>query len=87
MALCVKTGACVLIEEYNSYLVCDIHEINEYDGTPPIYILYAISQPQFEQPRPLTHRVTIGRGWFKNRDGSEVTLVVPAANLKDLAYD
>lgn len=75
MAQCMKTGACVLLEEYGTYLVCDVYKMS---GT---YILYAISQPQYEQPREVTHRCHIGNGWYKNRSGNETTIVVPAGNL------
>ena len=83
MAVCIKTGACVLIEEYGTYLVCDLYEIDQEDGHP-IVVAYAVSQPAFDPPRKPTHRIRIGRGWFKNRTGDETTLVVPRVNVAEL---
>lgn len=81
MAICIKTGACVLIEEYGTYLVCDAYEMDDEDGSPTL-VFYAISEPQYDAPRPVTHHVRIGRGWYKNNGKGEVTLVVKAKNVR-----
>jgi hypothetical protein len=84
MALCIKTGACVRIIEYDTYLVCDLYEMSMPDCLDAVVIAYAISQPQYEPPRPVTHEMKIGFGWFKNHNGSETTIMAPARNVREV---
>lgn len=86
MAMCVKTGAVVLLQEWGTFLVCDIHEVGS------AWIIYAQHPPFKENPRQeVTHVCKVGHGWMKeisydspDRQSGFTVIVVDIRNIQVL---